>query len=139
MFLKIYFILFIVSASFHANAQVKIAAFAGPQATSAHYSINGQNQDTKFKMGVMAGLGLKVPFEGRLYFFPAVYYSLKGYKVTLALPAYPPTELAKNNNTTIHTMEIAPLFQVDLSKKPDHFFVALRCCSRYRNCWKREI
>jgi hypothetical protein len=44
MFLRIYFILFIVAGSFYAKAQVKFAAFAGPQATSAHYSINGQNQ-----------------------------------------------------------------------------------------------
>ena len=71
----------------------------------------------------MAGAGLKVPFDNQLYFFPAVYYSLKGYKVDFNRFAFPPDELATNNNTTIHTIEIAPLLQIDLSKKPSHPFV----------------
>lgn len=106
-----------------AKAQVKIAAFAGAQATSAHYVINDASQPHDYKLGVMAGLGAKVPFDGNLFFFPAIYYSLKGYKVTFNSPSFPPTEVARNNNTTIHTIEIAPLFQVDFSKKPNHAFV----------------
>ena len=106
-----------------ARAQVKIAFFAGGQATSARYTISDTKQPTDHKYGFMAGFGAKVPFDNGFYFFPAVYYSLKGYKVSFNKPSFPPTEEAKNNNTTIHTIEIAPLFQVDLGKKPNHFFV----------------
>jgi hypothetical protein len=74
-------------------------------------------------MGGMAGIALKIPFENRLYFFPSVSYSLKGYEVVLKDPASPPTELALNNNTTLHTIEIAPLFQIDFSSRPAHSFI----------------
>lgn len=66
---------------------------------------------------------MKVPFEGRLYFAPAVLYSLKGYKVKLNGSAYPPDVNAVDNNTTIHSVELAALLQVDLGNKPSHFFV----------------
>ncbi len=105
------------------HGQVKFAAFAGPQATSARYTVRDMKQPTDFKAGVMAGLGLKVPFDHQLYFFPSIYYSLKGYKVTLNSPAFPPTQLAKNNNTSLHTIEVAPLFQIDFTTQPSHFFV----------------
>ena len=93
--------------------------------TTARYLVSGVEQPTQFKFGVMAGAGAKVAFENNIYFFPAVYYSLKGYKVTLNNPSYPPTELAKNNNTTIHTIEFAPLIHIDLSKNPSHLFIRL--------------
>lgn len=118
------FILFISLGSVAVNAQItKLAFFGGPQMSSAHYKVDGVKQPTNFKTGFMAGAAVKVPFDNNLYFFPAIYYSMKGYKVTLNNPSYPPTELAKNNNTTIHTIEIAPLFNIDLSKNPSHFFV----------------
>ncbi|HWJ25841.1 MAG TPA: porin family protein [Flavisolibacter sp.] len=120
----IVFILCISLGSFSLKAQItKLAFFGGPQMTSAHYTVEGIEQPTRFKPGLMAGAAVKVPFDNNIYFFPAIYYSLKGYKVTLNNPSYPPTELATNNNTTIHTIEIAPLFNIDLSKKPSHFFV----------------
>ena len=115
-------LLLILLIQFVSYSQVKFVALAGPQITSARYVINDAKQPTSFKAGVMAGVGLKVPFEGSLYFFPTVYYSLKGYKVSFNQPSYPPTQVALNNNTTIHTIEIAPLFQVDLSSTPSHFF-----------------
>jgi hypothetical protein len=120
--LKIILILAIFFCSFVCHAQVRPTLFAGPQATSAYYTVRGAKQTTDFKFGFMAGGGLKVPFENQLYFFPSVYYSLKGYKVALKDTAAPPTQFAKNNNTTIQTIEVAPLFQVDLSKRPSHFF-----------------
>jgi hypothetical protein len=101
---------------------VQLAVFAGPQASSAHYKVRDEKQPTEFKFGAMAGVGLKVPFDNQLFFFPSIYYSLKGYNVTLNQPSFPPTEFAKNNNTTIHTVEIAPLFQIDFSKATAHFF-----------------
>ena len=106
-----------------AAAQVELAVFGGVQATSARYSVREKKQATSSKTGFMIGAGLKVPFEGSLYFFPSAYYSRKGYKVDLQDPAFPPTEFAVNNNTELHTLELAPLFQVDLSRKPSHFFV----------------
>lgn len=121
--IKISFVFIFILVVASSQAQVRFAAIAGPQFTSARYTVNGNKQSTSFKPGVMAGVGLKVPFDTRLYFFPSIYYSLKGYKVTLKTPSFPPTQLAINNNTTIHTLEIAPLFQVDLSGKPSHLFI----------------
>lgn len=119
---KIFLFFILISISVFSYAQpVQFAIFAGPQATSAHYTVNGIKQPTQYKYGAFAGVGLKVPFDNQLYFFPAVYYSLKGYKVTLNNPSFPPTEFAKNNNTTIHTIEVSPLFQIDFSKRPSHF------------------
>lgn len=121
--MKVYSVLFFLLLVLNSRGQVKFVALAGPQMTSARYTINSIKQPTSYKAGVMAGFGLKVPFENRLYFFPSVYYSLKGYKVTFNTPSYPPTQLALNNNTTIHTIEVAPLFQVDLSGTPSHLFI----------------
>ena len=104
-------------------AQVRLVAFAGPQVTSAHYKINDIKQPAQFKPGAMAGVALKVPFDNQLYFFPSVYYSLKGYKVTLNNPSFPPSVFAKNNNTTIHTIELSPLLHFDLNKKASHPFI----------------
>jgi len=106
-----------------AVAQVQWVPFAGVQSTSTHYLVRDSKQEATAKTGVMAGLGLKVPFDNQLFFFPSVYYSLKGYKVALKDSSFPPSPLAVNNNTTIHTIEICPMFQVDFNKKPRHMFV----------------
>jgi hypothetical protein len=123
MRIKILAIFIFLVACQRGLTQVKFAALAGPQFTGARYTINEKKQSTSYKAGLMAGIGLKVPFENRLYFFPSVYYSLKGYKVDFNTPSYPPTQLAVNNNTTIHTIEVAPLFQVDLSPNLSHPFI----------------
>ena len=108
---------------FFCHAQPEVVIFGGPQATSARYTVQTIKQPASFKPGLMAGIAMKVEFDNQLYFFPSVYYSLKGYKVTLNNPSFPPTELAINNNTSIHTMEIAPLLQLDFNKNPAHLFV----------------
>ena len=105
------------------NAQVQFACFAGGQATSARYLVNGAKQPAQYKPGTMGGVAVKVEFDNQLYFYPSVYYSLKGYKVTLNNPAFPPSELAKSNDVTVHTIEVAPMFHYDFNKKPAHFFV----------------
>jgi hypothetical protein len=97
--------------------------FGGPQMTSAYYSVNKVKQPTDFKTGFQAGVTVKALFENRLYFSPAAYYSLKGYKVTFNMPSFPPATDAINNETTIHTLEIAPLLHYDFSPKPAHFFI----------------
>ena len=104
-------------------AQVRVAVFAGPQTTTAKYTVNDKEQPTEYKYGFQAGANLKVLVEGPLYFTPALYYSMLGYKVTLNNPSFPPDPHAVNNNTTIHTIEAAPLLNFDLSKNPSHVFI----------------
>jgi hypothetical protein len=107
------------------KAQLQWSVFGGPQVTFARYVIGEKKQEEKMKYGFQLGLGLKVPFENRIYFVPQVFYSLKGYKVTFDRPSVPPDLLAIDNNTTLHTFEIAPLLQLDLNGTPSHFFVRL--------------
>ncbi|MBA2499883.1 MAG: PorT family protein [Chitinophagaceae bacterium] len=101
----------------------ELGVFAGPQITSAHYTVEGEKQETTYKFGYQAGVLLKVPFDNHLFFSPNVYYSLKGYDVTLKNGSYPPSTLAKNNNTTIHTIEVGGFLQYDFKKEPGGFFV----------------
>jgi hypothetical protein len=104
------------------NAQNKIYVFAGPQATAARYTILNQKQEMKLKYGFQAGVNMKTLFEGPLYFAPAAFYSLKGYDVEFTEFRDPPSVHAINNNTTIHTFELAPLLQIDLSKDASHTY-----------------
>lgn len=97
--------------------------FAGPQMSTARYSITDVEQSTEYKTGFQAGFGMKIPFETNLFFSPAVFYSLKGYKVKFNRYADPPDLTAIDNNTTIRTFELAFLLQYDLGKKPSHFFI----------------
>lgn len=106
------------------NAQNLESFFAGPQASTAAYKVNDIKQNTEFKFGFHAGMGMKVPFEGNLFFSPSVFYSLKGYKVQFTQRVFPPDPDAADNNVTLHTLSLAGLLQVDLSKGPDHFFLA---------------
>jgi len=106
-----------------ANAQVQFAFFAGGQSTSVRYKVQDVKQPSQFKFGYMGGIAAKVEFDNQLYFFPSVFYSRKGYKVTLNKPAFPPTEFATDNNVTVHTIEAAPLFHIDFNKNISHFFV----------------
>jgi Outer membrane protein beta-barrel domain len=120
-----FFIVLCFLFSLTAHAQIRLTLFAGPQATSAHYtvSIDKIRQPTQFKYGLMAGIAMKVPFDNQLYFYPSVYYSHKGYKVTLKTPSFPPTEYAINNNTSIETVEVAAQLHYEFTKKPSHFFI----------------
>jgi hypothetical protein len=114
------FVLFIVSVSF---AQVDIGFFAGPQMSTARFSVAGVKQSTSSKYGFHLGTTLKIPFENRLNFAPSVFYSLKGYDVTLKQPSLLPDTSAINNSTTIHTAEIAALFQYDFKMTGNRFFI----------------
>src|SRR5262245_44036121 len=75
---------------FTLSAQVETFVFGGPQVTTANYKINGVKQPTSDKFGFQLGAQLKVPFENKLFFAPAVFYSLKGYKVKFNEISYPP-------------------------------------------------
>ena len=104
-----------------ANAQLTI--FGGPQMTSASYAIQEVKQETKYKVGFMGGVGLKTIIEGNFYFSPMVFFSRKGYKVSFDRPNFPPDSGAVNNNTSINTIELAPLVQVNFSKKESYGFL----------------
>ncbi|MEO7925045.1 MAG: porin family protein [Chitinophagaceae bacterium] len=111
--------LFLVTAS----GQNKLAIFAGPQASSAYYTVENLKQKTSMKYGFQAGANMKTAFENKLYFAPTVFYSMKGYKVEFTRYASPPDVDAKDNNTTIHTFEVAPLLQYDFSNDPGHVYI----------------
>ena len=116
-------IVLVCAISFSSKSQVRLNLFAGPQVSGASYNVSGVKQKTKHKYGFQVGAGLKVPFEERIYFAPAVFYSMKGYKVNFTRFAYPPDTLALDNNTLFHTVETAFLLQYDFGKQPDHFFI----------------
>jgi hypothetical protein len=105
------------------SAQLEWGLFGGPQMTSARYFVNNQKQSTSFKQGFNLGIGGKMPFQRKLYFTPAFYYSMKGYKVSFTQFVYPPDTAAKDNNTTIHTVELAPLLEYDFSDNASHCFI----------------
>ncbi|HEU4901133.1 MAG TPA: outer membrane beta-barrel protein [Flavisolibacter sp.] len=105
------------------RSQAQVSLFAGPQMATAKYHIRNAKQDWSFKQGFMGGIRLTTQVEGPLYFAPSLYYSQKGYKVTFNRAAFPPDTAAKNNNTSINTIALAPLLQFDLSKDKSHFFV----------------
>lgn len=119
------FILFllVIGISLHDLAQPVLGIFAGPQMSSSKYTVDGVKQPNTYKYGFHAGAELKVPFDNNLYFTPRAFYSLKGYKVTLNQRAFPPDTTAVNNNTTIHTFELAALLQYDFGKQPSVFFI----------------
>ncbi|MFN2439333.1 MAG: porin family protein [Chitinophagaceae bacterium] len=104
-------------------SQGRIGVIVGPQATSANYKVDNKKQPTEYKLGAQGGITLKIPFENQLYFAPSFYYSLKGYKVKLNKPSYPPGEDAISNNVSVHIIEVAPLFHFDLSKNAAHPFI----------------
>ncbi|RYY54363.1 MAG: PorT family protein [Chitinophagaceae bacterium] len=112
----------ITCLAFLSHAQNKVLLYGGPQLASAFYSVNGKEQHVNTKPGFHLGTAMKVPFEGHFYFAPTVFYSLKGYKVDLTEPSTPPDPMATANDTRIHTLEVAPLFQFDIGKKASHFF-----------------
>src|SRR4029078_9780351 len=99
--------------SLSANSQVEVGIFGGPQITSVNFSIQNVKQKSSSKIGFQLGMGLKIPIEEKLYFSPALFYSMKGYKVTFASPALIPDATATDNNTTVHTVETAAMLQYD--------------------------
>lgn len=105
------------------SGQVEVGIFAGPQATSTKYLVFNQNQKSDFKYGFQAGATMKVYFDKNLFFAPAFFYSIKGYKVVFKDFVYPPDSSAIDNNTTIHTVELAAMLQYDLGKNPGHAFI----------------
>jgi hypothetical protein len=120
---KIFITSLFISFTIICSAQVKPGIFGGPQMTSANYSVDGKKQPATAKYGFNLGVSLKVPFENKLFFSPAIFYSMKGYKVKFNQRSFPPDSAATDNNTLIHTVELAALLHYDLGSKPGHFYV----------------
>lgn len=125
---KVNLLLALICTTFIASAQPEFGIFAGGQITSASYhtpeiNLGKTKQETEMKFGFQAGGMARMQFEGKLYFSPAVFYSMKGFKVTLTRPSYPPDSSAVDNDVTLHTFELAPLFQYNFSDNEGHFFV----------------
>jgi len=120
---KNYFLFVTLFITLYANCQTEWAFFAGPQATNTNYVAQGVKQKSTSKYGLQAGVAMKVPFEGKLFFAPEGFYSLKGYKVTYSRFVYPPGPTAADNNTTVHCFELAALLQYDLGSNPSHLFI----------------
>ena len=125
---KIGLLLLWIAAAQAVYAQAEFGVFAGGQTTWASYStpeinLGKTQQETEMKYGFQLGGMMRVQAEKRLYFSPAAFYSLKGFKVTLTRPSLPPDSTAVDNDVTLHTFEIAPLLQYNFSDNPGHFFI----------------
>lgn len=114
--------IFLVTVFFSA-AQTRFALFAGAHAVMADYKVRGVKQNTDFKPGFLIGVNSKIEFENKLYFSPSLFYSYKGYKVTLNQAAYPPDLEAIKNDISVHALEISTLLEYDFTHNPSHFFV----------------
>lgn len=124
LYMKIFFLFSAtLLLSLNASSQNQLLIFAGPQASSSFYKVEGLKQKSTMKYGFQAGVGMKIPFENKLYFSPVAFYSMKGYKVSFTRFVFPPDIDAKDNNTTIHTFELSSLLQYDFSNEPGHFFI----------------
>lgn len=121
--MKILFSAIVLLLSTSVNSQVQFGVFAGPQVTGVHYVIEDKKQESSLKVGVNAGVQMKVPFEGRLSFAPSIMYNMRGYKVKFDRPVFPPDPSAVDNNTTFHTIELGFLLQHDFNLNADHYFI----------------
>jgi hypothetical protein len=120
--MKILFSALTLFLTFSVSGQVEYGVFAGPQITDVRYMINDKKQESSLKIGVNLGFQMKVPFEGRLSFSPAIMYNLRGYDVKFDSPVFPPDSSAIDNNTSFHTIELAFLLQHDFKIEPGHLF-----------------
>lgn len=124
LFKGLFFLSLFVGFCTSSKAQVRV--FAGPQYATSKYTIRNVKQDTEFKQGFLAGIGLTTQVEGPLYFAPSLYFSQKGYKVTsYNLPSIPPNEDARNNDVTLRSIVLTPLLQFNLSKSDRFAFVRI--------------
>jgi hypothetical protein len=110
-------------AAHASTAQTGFALIGGMQAVSVNYKVRDIKQTTSFKPGFIIGASYKIEFEKNIFFSPAVFYSYKGYKVTLDQSAYPPDVEAIKNNVAVHTLELAPMLEYDFSLSAKHFFI----------------
>lgn len=104
-------------------SQNQVGIFGGIHTTTASYKVRDKKQTTTSKLGGQLALTLKVPFDNHLFFSPVVAYNLKGFKVQLTDSASIPGKDVVNNDLSVHSIDVAPLFHIELSKSPSHLFV----------------
>ena len=121
--MKGFLVFSVILCTLTSHAQLKLQIFAGPNLSTADYSVKGTKQSTDYKFGFHLGAGYKIPFDNKLSFSPAVSYKMMGYKVVFNTPSFPPDLLAKDNNTTLHEVALNVLLQYDFSNQLSHFFV----------------
>jgi hypothetical protein len=110
--------LILALATLPAKAQkTEFGFIAGPQATSAHYSVHKRLQQTSWLAGGHIGAIASIPFEANFYFTPSLVYSLKGYGVSLADTSSNPGVDAIANTLRLHTIELTPLFTLYFGNK----------------------
>ncbi|RYY40416.1 MAG: PorT family protein [Chitinophagaceae bacterium] len=103
-----------------ASAQkTEFGFIAGPQFTNSTYYLHGKKQATTGKFGGHAGAIARIPFEGRLFFTPSLYYSMKGFSVTLTDTSSNPGIDAVANDLRIHAFELSPLFTIYVGRATD--------------------
>ena len=102
-----------------------VGVYGGIQSTTAAYKVRDQKQITGSKVGAQLGLTLKVPFDNQLFFSPTVSYNLRGFRVQLTDSASVPGKDVIYNDLSVHSIDIAPLFHIDLSKNPSHLFLRI--------------
>lgn len=103
-------------------SQAQWFLFAGPQATSSRFVVSEKVQSTGYQFGFQAGIGSKLPAEGKLWFVPSLMFSRKGYTVTFNQPSALPDSAALKNSTTINTVQLNLLLQHDFSLAKGHLF-----------------
>lgn len=112
----------VLFSGFTGFAQAEFGIFAGPHISTAKYTVKNVKQPTDPKFGFHLGVGLEVAFENKLYFSPALSYSLMGFDVKFNKPSLPPDLLAKDNSIRFHQIDLDFLLQYNFSSKPNHIF-----------------
>jgi Outer membrane protein beta-barrel domain len=102
-----------------AKAQVKIAAKAGWNYSTAKAMYAGVKQPTDFAFGYGAGVYAKIPFEGVLNFAPSVMINKRGFIVK------PLTGTNKTEQYTITYLDLVPSFSFHFPHKNNSFAFAI--------------
>ena len=104
---------------FNLTAQVKIAAKAGWNYSTARAIYNGVKQPTDFSFGYGAGVLVKVPFEGVLHFSPSVMVNKRGFILK------PLSGTNKTEQYSITYLDLVPSLSVDFPHKDKSFVISL--------------
>lgn len=99
-------IAFVIAANI-VTAQTKIGIRVGGNMSTAQVVDSGVSQKNHYVNGINAGIFLKVPFEGVLYFSPSINYSRRGYAFTHSTGPVIKTE----NN--VNYVDLIPELSVD--------------------------
>jgi len=108
--------LFIIVA---VRAQVKVAAKAGWNYSTARAMYSGVKQSTEFTFGYGIGAMAKVPFEGVLHFSPSVMINKRGFIIK------PTAGSNKTEQYSITYLDIVPSISFDFPHKNNSFVIGI--------------